>query len=648
MRLKSPTRLRCVAFSALLVSFAVSLNLSRIVRAQTQKPSQDQKQKAAPLDDDQILHHLNNVITWYRHIKTQIQPVGLPTDVVYQANAERLAGEVVNSAFKSAENAAPLIPNEETQSSTPVSRQNLLKLRADTAARNTQLGAQIDQLNSKVASASRRNVKTLTDQRDELQGELDLGKSMLNALDQLTNISDQRSQAAGKGQPSPSTANGFQSSILQLKTSIPEVFDTKNKPASSTQAPQALNTSSGLISKLRRLYDQSISLHQIDSLVIETNQLEDFVNTMRAPLRAQMRATIDQGHALSAAADNPQPGQPAPAKQDFDALAAKFDQIAGVEVPLSQEVQALDESKANLGDWRGSISQEYGSILRDVFIRVAIIVGILGLLLLVSDLWKRMTFRYISDPRRRRQFLIMRRFVIGFLMGLVFILGFVSEFSALATFAGFITAGLAVGLQTILLSVAAYFFLIGRYGIRVGDRISIAGVTGDVVDVGIVRFYLLELAGTGIDLQPTGRIVAFSNSVLFQATSPMFRQVPGTDYTWHEIAISLNPTGNHEIVEQSMMEVIQDVYKKYQPTLDRQQSTIERRFEIPFAPLKPRSQLQLTDTGLEAVVRYPVSLRNNLEADDEITRRLIDLIAKREELKASVSGLPRIRAAIRG
>jgi small-conductance mechanosensitive channel len=650
MRLKSPTRLTCIAFSALLVAFAVSLNLSHIVHAQTQNPSQDQdqKQKPAPLDDDQILHHLNNVITWYRHIKTQIQPVGLPTDVVYQANAERLASNVVNSAFKSAENAAPLIPNEETQSSTPASRRNLLKLRADTAAHNTQLGAQIDQLNSKIASASRRNIKTLTDQREQLQGELDLGKSMLNALDQLTNISDQRSQTAAKGQPSPSTANGFQSSILQLKTSIPEVFDTKNKPASSPQAPQALNTSSGLISKLRRLYDQSISLHQIDTLVIETNQLEDFVNTMRAPLRAQMKATIDQGRVLSAAGDNPQPGQPAPAKQDFDALAAKFDQIASVEVPLSQEVQALDESKANLADWRGSISHEYGSILRDVCIRVAIIVGILGLLLLVSDLWKRMTFRYISDPRRRRQFLIMRRFVIGFLMGLVFILGFVSEFSALATFAGFITAGLAVGLQTILLSVAAYFFLIGRSGIRVGDRISIAGVTGDVVDVGIVRFYLLELAGTGIDLQPTGRIVAFSNSVLFQATSPMFRQVPGTDYTWHEIAISLNPTGNHQIVEQSMMEVIHGVYKKYQPTLDRQQSTIERRFEIPFAPLKPRAQLQLTDTGLEAVVRYPVSLRDNIEADDEITRRLIDLIAKSEELKASVSGLPKIRAAIRG
>ena len=126
----------------------------------------------------------------------------------------------------------------------------------------------------------------------------------------------------------------------------------------------------------------------------------------------------------------------------------------------------------------------------------------MGVILLLSEIWRRITFRYISDVRRRRQFLLLRRIVIGFCMGIVLILGFVSEFSSLATFAGFITAGLAVGLQTILLSVAAYFFLVGRWGIRVGDRISVAGVTGDVVDVGLVRLYLMELAGTGVDLYP--------------------------------------------------------------------------------------------------------------------------------------------------
>ena len=82
----------------------------------------------------------------------------------------------------------------------------------------------------------------------------------------------------------------------------------------------------------------------------------------------------------------------------------------------------------------------------------------LGILALFSELWRRFIYRYVQDVRRRRQILILRRFVVYFLMGLVIILGFVSEFSSLATFAGFITAGLAVGLQTILLSVAAYFF----------------------------------------------------------------------------------------------------------------------------------------------------------------------------------------------
>jgi small-conductance mechanosensitive channel len=391
-----------------------------------------------------------------------------------------------------------------------------------------------------------------------------------------------------------------------------------------------------------------MSLRQIDNLTIQTTDLQRLANDMRQPLRAQMRATIEQGRALSSAADNPQPGTQPPTKQDFDTLAAKFDQLAGVEVPLSREVAALDESKANLTDWRNSIHREYGIILRGILIRVAIIVGVLGLLLLLSDLWKRMTFRYISDSRRRRQILIVRRFVIGFMIGMVFIFGFVTEFSALATFAGFLTAGIAVGLQTILLSVAAYFFLIGRYGIRVGDRITIAGVTGDVVDVGFVRFYLLELAGTGIDLQPTGRVVAFPNAVLFQATTPMYRQVPGTDYTWHEIAVALQAGGNHKLVEDTMMQVVQNVYQKYQPVLDRQQQRIEQRFEVPFTPLKPKAQLQLSDTGLEAVVRYPVSLRHNVEADDEITRRLLEVIAKNEELKNTVAGLPRIRAAIRG
>jgi small-conductance mechanosensitive channel len=640
MRLSPPPYLRACVLAVCLI--AIFPGWPAGIGAQEQKPA------ATPLDEQRTLHHLNSVITWYRKVKTQIQPVGLPTDALYQANSTRLASEVVSSAFASAEKTAPLLPSEDVHAAVATSHQRLIKRLQDITTRNAQLQTQINQLNDKIASAPRSNIQVLIDQRDRMQGELDLGNAMLNSLSQFMKISDQKSTKTGKNSPEQQNPNGFDASIAQLKSSLPEIFDTKNQPAAPSGPTQNLSNPTGLIGQLRRLYDQAVTLREIENLTLETAQLQELVNSIRAPLREQMIATTDQGNALTAAADNPQPGQSVPTKQDFDTLAGKFDQLAAVAVPLSHEATALDESKANLTDWRTSIRHEYGLVLRSILIRVAVIVGVLGFLLLVSDLWKRMTFRYIADTRRRRQFLLVRRFVIGFLIGLVVIFSFVTEFSALATFAGFLTAGIAVGLQTILLSVAAYFFLIGRYGIRVGDRITIAGVTGDVVDVGFVRFYMLELAGTGIDLQPTGRVVAFANAVLFQPTTPMYRQVPGTDFSWHEISIAVRPSGNHKLVEDTMMQVIRSIYEKYQPVLDRQQRSIEQRFEVPFTPLKPRAQLQLSDTGLEAVVRYPVSLRHNVESDDEITRQLLALIAKNEELQAAVAGLPRIRAAVRG
>jgi len=61
---------------------------------------------------------------------------------------------------------------------------------------------------------------------------------------------------------------------------------------------------------------------------------------------------------------------------------------------------------------------------------------------------------------------------------------------------GLITAGVAVALQTVILSGVAYFFFIGRFGVRVGDRVTITNITGDVIEIGLFRIYLMELSGS--------------------------------------------------------------------------------------------------------------------------------------------------------
>jgi small-conductance mechanosensitive channel len=389
-------------------------------------------------------------------------------------------------------------------------------------------------------------------------------------------------------------------------------------------------------------------MHEIDQMITETAHLREHADNLRKPLRASLIAILQRGRDIA----NPQ-GDSKNAKGEvgpgeYQDLIAKFKQLSSAAMPLSQEILLLEESRGSYIEWRRSIVRESTDTLRSLVIRVVGIALALGIVAILSEVWRRLTFRYIHEPRRRRQFLLLRRFVMGFLVGVVLLMGFVSEFSSLATFAGFVTAGIAVGLQALLLSVAAYFFVVGRYGIRVGDRISIAGVTGDVVEIGLVRLYIMELAGTSVDLYPTGRIVVFSNSVLFQAGTPLFKQIPGTEYGWHEIAVTLAPNGNYKLVQDKILSAVNTVYEQYRERIERQLGGIEREMELHLKSPTPDGKLQLSDAGAEFIVRYPVDIRTASEMDDKVTRAVVDLVNQDAELKSAITGSPKIRAAIRG
>jgi len=620
------------------------------------QPAAQQSSQTAPnilppvqLDGEAAVHHLNEVISWYRHATTGTQSVGLPSDLIYQENTQSLGAEAVRLAFQSVKAESALITAQQKtsgakpESSETTQQQNLAQVEAKTSAQIDQLQSQIEGLNTQIAKTSAPRKGSLISQRDGLQGEVELQKALLDAVQKMASFAESNGEIAG----------GLEGNIDQLARSIPEVLGSAStisqKPAAAaTPAKPSLASSGGLISETITLYDYVSAEHQIAKLMEETDHTRDGADRLRAPLRDAMRATIRESQKLANQPPTTDPQQLQAERQNFQDLTQRFRQISGAFLPLSQEIIVLNDSKTSLDEWRNSISGESKYILRSVLVRVFGIVLALGAILFLSEIWRRITFRYVGDPRRRRQFLVMRRVVIGFMIAIVLTLGFVSEFSSLATFAGFITAGIAVGLQAVLLSVAAYFFIIGRYGIRVGDRISVAGITGDVVDIGMVRMYLMELAGTGLDFYPTGRIVVFSNSVLFQTGTPLFKQIPGTEYAWHEVVVMIAPDGNHKATQEKLMAAVNAVYSKYREEIERQHREIERRVDIQVEAPIPEARLQFADTGLELLVRYPVELRKAPDIDEEMTRKVLELIETDGALKGAISGAPKIRSAVKG
>jgi small-conductance mechanosensitive channel len=109
--------------------------------------------------------------------------------------------------------------------------------------------------------------------------------------------------------------------------------------------------------------------------------------------------------------------------------------------------------------------------------------------------------------------------------------------SGLATYVGFLTAGLAIALSDVLKNLAGWLFIVLRRPFRVGDRVAVGEEAGDVIDVRAFRFSLQEWAPARDGAFPayTGRIVHVPNGLLF--TEPAANYSEGFKYVFHEIAV---------------------------------------------------------------------------------------------------------------
>ena len=131
----------------------------------------------------------------------------------------------------------------------------------------------------------------------------------------------------------------------------------------------------------------------------------------------------------------------------------------------------------------------------------------------VSELSRRVTERHVQDLDRRRRISIAHRLLMLTAVLVVVAVGFASDLSSMATYLGLLTAGIAVALQNVIVASVGYLMLVGKRGIRVGDRVRISGITGDVIDIGLLQFQLREF-----DMEKqqfTKHVATFSNSLVF-------------------------------------------------------------------------------------------------------------------------------------
>ena len=159
---------------------------------------------------------------------------------------------------------------------------------------------------------------------------------------------------------------------------------------------------------------------------------------------------------------------------------------------------------------------------------------------------------------------------------------------------------------------------------------------------------------TGADLHATGRIVVLSNAVLFQPAA-LFKQVPGADYLWHVVTITLAPGADIASAEQRLESAAESVYDGYKESIERQHAALQRYMDVETSSPRVDVRSRLTEAGLECTVRYPVDTPHAAAIDRKMMTGIRQALAAAPTLTVvslgrsggGIAGARRRRARIR-
>lgn len=461
----------------------------------------------------QVIAFLTESIDWYSHCAMKRQTATDPVDLVFLDNNRQDAAQILQLSFDFAKadaqfSAMPQRDNDKGSSTIAPGSLYLaqfVKLEEDTEVQRREATKEIEVIKDQLKSVRGSN-------RRELQAALDATQSRLEVLN--AGLATLRQSVEFVRAFTSRETEGLASAIDDLARTVPDVTSPStvgSQVQNSVPVFSAKPSGSGILTLSSEVSALGRKISMLDDEIRRTNNLRHSSDELRNPLLAAINKH------LPAVADN---ALQARDLAELERQKTSLDELAALIKALSPAIVALDKQRvllaayaSHLNSWRAAVAAEHKKTWKNLLSRLLGATVVIGALVGIGRVGRSMTRRRMRNTDRRHVILVIQRVVLWAAIAGVTTFAFASDVTSLATFFGLLAAGVAVALQSVIIAALAYFVLVGRRGIRIGDRVEISGVTGDVMDIGWLQFQLREIdKGTR---QPTGRMVTFSNSFVF-------------------------------------------------------------------------------------------------------------------------------------
>jgi small-conductance mechanosensitive channel len=199
----------------------------------------------------------------------------------------------------------------------------------------------------------------------------------------------------------------------------------------------------------------------------------------------------------------------------------------------------------------------------------------------------------------------------------------------LVTYLGLVSAGIAIALQDPIVSIAGWVFIVWRRPFAVGDRIEIEDIMGDVIDIRVFSFSLLEVGKRIEAEQSTGRVIHFPNGAVFK--QPVINTHQGYPFIWNEIPVMVTFESDWEKAKAILNNIIHELAPDVKEGI-RQYEKKPDRLVISYGNLEPMIYTHVAASGVVLTMRYLVDPRRKRGSEHEIWEAVLRAFRLHEDI----------------
>lgn len=202
---------------------------------------------------------------------------------------------------------------------------------------------------------------------------------------------------------------------------------------------------------------------------------------------------------------------------------------------------------------------------------------------------------------------------------------------SLATFLGLLSAGLAIALRDPVTDFAGWIFLLWRKPLDVGDRIQIEDIKGDVIDIRVFKFTVLEIGNWVHADQSTGRVVHVPNHKIFSAS--LANYTSDFEFIWNELEVLITFESDWEKAKQILQEIADEQLQDFVEQAQEQVLRAKKSYLIYYQYLTPIVYTDIQDSGVRLTIRHLSNPRQRRSVSQSIWESTLRRFAEHDDIE---------------